>query len=289
MDFVTTKDGVQLCYEESGKGAPVIFLHEFAGDLRSWEPQIRELSHLYRCIVFNARGYPPSAVPEDPNSYSPDLAGDDVIAVLDHLNVDRAHVVGLSMGSGTALNVAIRYRDRLCSLVLCGCGYGSIPDQRAAWLAANKSLAADLERDSETAFLEYASGPTRVQYRRKDPPGWKTFLSRLQAHSPIGAILTLRGVQARRPSVFELESALVELALPALVIVGDEDEPALEASRYLERCFRHGEMMVMPRTGHTVNLEEPGMFNDALRGFFEAVENDGRDMPAQEPTDFRRP
>lgn len=284
MEFATTNDGVRLSYEESGEGAPVVFLHEFAGDMRSWEPQIRDLGRRYRCIAINARGYPPSDVPEDPKSYSQDIAGDDVIAVLDHLDVDEAHIVGLSMGSGTALNIATRYRDRLCSLVLCGCGYGSFPDQRAAWLAANRSLEARLERDPQTAFREYAGGPTRVQYRNKDPLGWEGFLSRLQAHSPTGAILTLRRVQALRPSVLELESALVELAVPVLVIVGSEDEPALEASRYLERCLRHGDLMVMPRTGHTVNLEEPGMFNDALRDFLEAVENSRRDLPVQQPS-----
>lgn len=289
MDFVTTEDGVSLCYEESGKGAPVVFLHEFAGDLRSWEPQTGELSRLYRCIAFNARGYPPSGVPKDLESYSQDIAGDDVIAVLDHLDVDRAHVVGLSMGAGTALNVAIRYRNRLRSLVLCGCGYGSFPDQRAAWLAANKSLEDHLERDPETAFLDYAGGPTRVQYREKDPLGWEAFVSRLQSHSPIGAILTLRGVQARRPSVLDMENALVDLALPALVIVGGEDEPALEASRYLGRCLRQGDLIVMPGVGHTVNLEEPEMFNDALRGFFAAVENDGRNLPTPRTTARKRP
>jgi pimeloyl-ACP methyl ester carboxylesterase len=283
MEFATTKNGVRLCYEVTGKGVPVVFLHEFAGDLQSWEPQIRELSRLYRCIAFNARGYPPSDIPESPDSYSQDIAGDDVIAVLDHLDVDTAHVVGLSMGSGTALNIAIRHRDRLRSLVLCGCGYGSFPDQREAWLAANRSLESQLERDPQTAFLEYAGGSTRVQYRNKNPLGWEEFLRRLQAHSPIGAILTLRRVQALRPSVLELESALGELALPALVIVGDEDEPALEASRYLKRCFRYGDLMVMPDTGHTVNLEEPRMFNDALRGFLEAVENNRRDLSVQEP------
>jgi pimeloyl-ACP methyl ester carboxylesterase len=283
MEFATTSDGVRLCYEESGEGAPVIFLHEFAGDLWSWEPQIRELSQLYRCIAFNARGYPPSDVPEDPISYSQDIAGDDVIAVLDHLDVDRVHIVGLSMGSSTALNVAIRYRDRVCSLVLCGCGYGSFPDQREAWLAANRSLETRLERDPQSAFLEYASGSTRVQFRNKDPLGWKMFLGRLQSHSPIGAILTLRRVQALRPSILELEGALAELALPALVIVGDEDEPALEASRYLKRCLQQGDMLVIPRSGHTVNLEEPGMFNDALRGFLEAVVNNRWDMSVGEP------
>ena len=105
MPHATTKDGVNLYYEEAGSGTPLIFVHEFAGDWRSWEAQMRFFSRYYRCITYSARGFKPSAVPADPAMYSQAHARDDVIAVLDHLKVDRAHVCGLSMGGFATLHV----------------------------------------------------------------------------------------------------------------------------------------------------------------------------------------
>src|SRR6185437_11282534 len=99
MSHATTDEGVRLYYEEVGSGVPVIFVHEFAGDHRSWEPQLRHFARRYRCIAYNARGYPPSEVPEDPERYSQARARDDILAVLDRLGIERAHVVGLSMGA----------------------------------------------------------------------------------------------------------------------------------------------------------------------------------------------
>ena len=93
--------GVQLYYETTGRGTPIVFVHEFADDLRSWEPQLRFFSRRYRCIAFNARGYPPSDVPREADAYSQSHAVDDIAAVLRHLGVAQAHVCGLSMGKGT--------------------------------------------------------------------------------------------------------------------------------------------------------------------------------------------
>ena len=85
MPFITTDDGVKLAYEETGSGTPVVFVHEFAGDMTSWEPQLRTFGMRYRAIAYNARGYPPSDVPPTPASYSQDRARLDILAVLDGL------------------------------------------------------------------------------------------------------------------------------------------------------------------------------------------------------------
>ncbi|HEY9531692.1 MAG TPA: alpha/beta fold hydrolase, partial [Burkholderiales bacterium] len=120
-----TDDGVKLYYEESGSGAPLVFVHEYAGDYRSWEPQMRFFARYYRCIAFNARGYPPSDVPEDPEKYSQARARDDIRAVLDHLQIDKAHICGLSMGGFAALHFGMAYPARARSLLVGGCGYGA--------------------------------------------------------------------------------------------------------------------------------------------------------------------
>src|ERR1700676_1322120 len=135
MAQVTTDDGVKLYYEETGSGRPVVFVHEFAGDIRSYEPQVRYFARRYRCIVYNARGYPPSDVPEDGEKYAQDRARDDIRAVLDGLGINTAHVVGLSMGGFATLHFGLQYPARAISLVVAGCGYGAEPGKREQFQA----------------------------------------------------------------------------------------------------------------------------------------------------------
>ena len=161
MPHATTADGVKLHYEETGTGTPVIFVHEFAGDLRSWEPQVREFSRRYRCITFNARGYPPSDVPDDPDMYSQDNARDDILAVLNGLDIDAAHIVGLSMGGFASLHFGLHYADRALSLIVGGCGYGASEDSRERFQLETAEVANRIERDSMAVFgAAYAVGPT---------------------------------------------------------------------------------------------------------------------------------
>ena len=121
---LTTDDGVNLYYEEAGTGVSVVFVHEFARDYRSVESQVRYLSRWHRCITFNARDYPPSDVPTEGDRYSQNRARDDIYAVLDVLKLDKAHIVGLSMGAFATLHFGFTYPSRATSLVTAGCGYG---------------------------------------------------------------------------------------------------------------------------------------------------------------------
>jgi len=272
MPHATTDDGVKLYYEEAGSGAPVVFVHEFAGDHRSWEPQLRFFPRRYRCITFNARGYPPSDVPVDPERYSQARARDDVIAILDHLGIDRAHVVGLSMGGFATLHVGLAHAHRARSLVIGGCGYGAQPGEEEKFRAECEAAAQAFETDWAAAAAKYGLGPTRVQYQNKDPRGWREFADQLASHSPRGAANTLRGVQKRRPLLHELVDGMRKIAVPTLVMTGDEDEPCLEAALLLKRSIPAAGLVVMPRAGHAINLEEPEAFNRAVADFLAAVE-----------------
>src|SRR5919109_928214 len=218
MPFAVARDGTRLYYEEAGSGTPVIFVHEFAGDYRSWEPQVRFFSRYFRCIAYNGRGFPPSDVPEDGNRYSQEHARDDVIAMLDHLKLERAHVVGLSMGGFAALHVGIAYPQRARSLVIAGCGYGAAPDKRAAFQAECEAAAASFEANWGEASKKYALGPTRVQFQNKDPRGWEEFARQLAGQSARGHALTMRGVQKRRPSLYELIEELKKIDVPVLIV-----------------------------------------------------------------------
>ena len=124
MSFITTKDGVKLHVEEVGEGTPILFIHEFGGNHQSWEPQLRYFSRRHRCITYAARGYPPSDVPDGADSYSQAIAADDAVAVLDALKIDKAHIVGLSMGGFCTVHFGLRTPQRALSLTVAGAGYG---------------------------------------------------------------------------------------------------------------------------------------------------------------------
>ncbi|WP_254453633.1 alpha/beta fold hydrolase [Siccirubricoccus sp. G192] len=135
MPSIRTEDGVELHYEEAGQGTPLVFVHEFAGDSRSWEPQLRFFARRYRCIAFNARGYPPSGVPSEPAAYSQDRATDDIATVIEGLGLGAAHVVGLSMGGFAALHLGLRHPHLARSLTAAGVGYGAAPGKREQFRA----------------------------------------------------------------------------------------------------------------------------------------------------------
>jgi pimeloyl-ACP methyl ester carboxylesterase len=274
MAFMQTTDAVKLFYEDSGSGWPIVFVHEFAGDSRSWEPQVRYFSRRYRCITFNARGYPPSAVPDRLDMYSQQRAVEDVRDVMDHLKIDKAHVVGLSMGGFAALHFGMLYPQRAHSVVVGGVGFGAEPDKQEQFRREVELVAKRFEDEgAEKLAPIYGSGPGREQYEIKDPRGFREFLTQLGQHSAKGAAMTLRGVQGRRPSPFDLVPQLEKMTVPALIIHGDEDRPCLATGVMLKQAIPSAGLMVFPKTGHTINLEEPALFNQALGDFFAQVES----------------
>ncbi|MGI4797640.1 MAG: alpha/beta fold hydrolase [Janthinobacterium lividum] len=273
MGQVITDDGVTLYYEEAGDGIPIVFVHEFAGDHRSYEPQLRHFARNYRCIAYNARGFPPSDVPEDPDAYSQQRARDDIRAVMDGLNIDRAHVVGISMGGFATVHFGFTYPERVRSLVIGGCGYGAEPGMRAQFAAETEASASRFESvGMAEAAMAYALGPTRVQFLNKDRRGWQEFADQLAQHSTAGSARTMRGVQSRRPSLFDLTAELASIDAPTLIMTGDEDWPCLEPALFMKRTIRSADLAVLPGTGHALNLEEPSLFNAHLERFFHTVD-----------------
>ncbi|HYQ05936.1 MAG TPA: alpha/beta hydrolase [Xanthobacteraceae bacterium] len=273
MPHLTTDDKIKLYYEEVGSGIPVVFVHEFAGDVRSYEMQMRYFGQRYRCIAFNARGYPPSDVPESAELYSQERARDDIRAVLDALKIDKAHIVGLSMGGFATLHFGFTYADRTRSLVIAGCGYGAAPDKRAQFAGEAEAAAKNFQQVGMAKAAEgYALGPTRVQFQNKDPRGWQEFATQLAEHSTEGAAQTLRGVQARRPSLFDLVDKMKTITTPTLIMTGDEDWPCLEPGLLMKRTIPTAALVVMPNAGHAINLEDPGAFNQHIADFFHTVD-----------------
>jgi pimeloyl-ACP methyl ester carboxylesterase len=282
MPNAKTDDGVNLYYEETGSGTPVIFVHEFAGDFRSWEPQVRHFCKRYRVITYNARGYPPSGVPEDVSAYSQNRAADDIKSVLDHLRIDLAHVVGLSMGGFAALHFGFRHPEQALSLCVAGCGYGAEPAQRERFRAEAVAVADFIKTQGMVAFAEkYAYGPTRVQYENKDPRGFAAFKKMLSEHSVLGSANTQLGCQRERPSLYDLVGQMKALTVPTLVLTGDEDWPCLVPGILMKQSIPSAALAVMPNSGHGINVENPDEFNRLVGDFITHVDS-GR-WPMRDP------
>jgi pimeloyl-ACP methyl ester carboxylesterase len=282
-----TDDGVTLHVEVRGDGDPLLLIHEFAGDHRSWAPQVAHFATYRRCITYAARGYPPSDVPDDPAAYSQDRAVADAVAVLDALELQSAHVVGLSMGGFCALHLARLAPDRVRSAVVAGCGYGSAPGAQEQFQRECEAIAAAFAERGAAAVAEgYAVGPARVQLQNKNPDAWELFARQLAEHDARGAELTMLGVQRLRPSLHELADELARVAVPILIVTGDEDEGCLDTDLMLKRTMPSAALCVLPRTGHTCNLEDPVTFNHVVERFLAAV--DDGSWTARDPRSLAR-
>ena len=271
MTHVTAQDGTRLYVEESGSGHPILFLHEFAGDHRSWAGQVKRFSGTHRCVVPAARGYPPSGAPDNAAAYGYKIAAADAIAVLDGLGIARAHVVGLSMGAYTGLILAMRHPERISALVAAAGGSGSHPRGGTAYRAETQQRADAMLAAGKFPADEVANGPTRVQLKRKNPPAWREFRDQLAEHPVIGSAHVLRHYDGARPSIYTFEDALSKVAVPTLLMIGDKDDAVIEINVWLKRTMPAAGLEVWPMSGHVLNLEEPGEFNDSMAKFFDAV------------------
>jgi pimeloyl-ACP methyl ester carboxylesterase len=272
MPYVNTS-GIKLYYEETGSGYPIVFVHEFGSDYREWETQVRHFSRAYRCITYNARGYPPSDVPEDLNQYGWEFSVDDIATVMQGLSIERAHVVGLSMGGYAALQFGLRYPEKASAIVAAGAGSGSPPSQRQAWLKETPALARSfVERGMDTMAQEMGHHPTRIQLKYKDPRGWQDFVDHLRQHSALGMSNTMARYQTLRPSLHDFQDQFSRMTTPVLLAVGDEDAPCLETNLMLKTAIPGAGLWICPNTGHAINLEEPAAFNEQVEHFLSEAE-----------------
>lgn len=270
---------IKLYYEITGEGTPVVFVHEFAGDFSSWELQVRFFSRRYRVVAYNARGYPPSSVLEDPSSYSQDFAVNDLAGIIDTLGLAPCHVIGLSMGAYAALHLGLRHPKLVRSIVVAGCGYGSDPEERKSFQLDSQKIANLIETEGMEEFVKvYSAGPTRIQLKKKNPRGYAEFKQKLLTHSPKGLANTLRGIQAARPSVYDLDG-LEKMKIPMLILTGDEDWPCLKPNLFLKKKIQTAAMSMAPNSGHTINLEEPELFNKLVQDFL--IQVDSGQWPSQ--------
>ncbi|HYC45644.1 MAG TPA: alpha/beta hydrolase [Burkholderiales bacterium] len=282
MPHFSASDGVRIFYEEAGSGVPIVFAHEFGDNYESWAPQMSHFGRRYRCIAYAARGFPPSDVPEALEQYSVSRLVKDIGELMDHLALDRAHLVGVSMGSVPMLNFALAYPARVRSLVIgsTGAGVTRDPAQHRARLEAVEARARDYEMLGAVEMADrMANLSVRRSFKAKDPYGWAAFRERLKKHSAAGCARTLRGSFLNRPSVYDQAAELRAFRVPTLLMFGDDDHPAIEPTLYMREQMPCAGLTVFPWSGHNLNIEEPAAFNRAVEDFFHAAEQ-GRWRPA---------
>ncbi len=264
-------NGVRLWVEEHGDGPPLVFVHEFGGDHRSWRTQVDHFRSRFRCVTYGARGYPPSDVPDDENAYGQDIATADLLGLLDALEIERAHLVGLSMGAYTCLRFVMAHPERTQTVVAASGGSGSYPPGREAFLVETRALADTMLAQGNMDFPGFASSATRIQLKLKNPDGWQEFADHFAEHSAKGSAYTLRRVQAGRPSLYDFADELAAVSTPVLLMIGDEDEPCIDTNVFLKRTMPAAGLVTFPKSGHLINLEDPAAFNAAVDGLHEAV------------------
>ena len=213
-------------------------------------------------------------MPKSSAKYSQAIATDDIAAVMRHLKIRKAHVIGCSMGGYATLHFGLRYSRMAKSLTVIGAGYGSDPDKRKQFLDDTEVMAMRFDQlGSAEAVKPYQIGPARVQFQNKDPHGFAKFCAEFAKHSALGSANTLRGVQAKRPSIYSLESGLRKLKVPIHIMSGDEDNNCIDPGVFIKRVCPSAWLTIVPNTGHAVNVEEPDLFNRLTAEFLAQVDS----------------
>jgi 3-oxoadipate enol-lactonase len=282
MPYAVANDKVRIYFEEVGSGTPIIFLHEFAADYSNWEPQMRYFARSHRCITYSARGYTPSDVPDAADAYSYKHFYTDALAVLDHLGIEKAHLIGLSMGSYSSLQVALHAPQRALSMTLAGVGSGSSLENLDAFRKQCQATGAQFEAIGSAEVAKVTrEAPGRIPFLVKDPRGHADFYAALARHDAKGSANTMRNFQGGRPSIYTMTDAIGKVPTPALIVCGDEDDACVEPSLFLKKHLPAAGLTFFPKSGHVLNLEEPALFNAMVERFITLVEA-GR-WPVRDP------
>ena len=282
MPYAVANDNVRIYFEEAGSGPPIIFLHEFAADYTNWEPQMRYFSRGHRCIAYSARGYTPSDVPASAEVYTYQHFYTDALAVLDHLKIEKAHLVGLSMGSYSSLQIGIHAPQRALSMTLAGVGSGSSLENLDAFRKQCRDTAEQFETIGSAEVAKVTrEAPGRIPFLVKDPRGHADFYAALARHDAKGSANTMRSFQGGRPSIYTMTETIRKVPTPALILCGDEDDNCVGPSLFLKQHLPAAGLSFFPKSGHVLNLEEPALFNMHLSELFQAA--DAGAWPTRDP------
>ena len=267
MPNATAADGTTLRFEDAGSGPPLLMAHELGSDARQWLRQVEAFSCDFRCITPNARGYPPSDVPEADDAYLWNRFAGDIGAVLDAAGAPSAALMGWSMGAYAVLQFARLHPERVGALVLVGVGSGSPKTDEAGWREQMALMSAAWLEEPRKGAAMMAEADNRQPLRRLNPRAFEAWLADLEGHSPEGMARTCRNYQGRRPSLQDLEAEFARLEVPTLIVCGENDLPCLQTSRWLARTLPQAQLWLDAGGGHCPNLERPDIFNGRVGQF----------------------
>jgi pimeloyl-ACP methyl ester carboxylesterase len=263
-------NGTKLYFEVAGKGEPIIFVHGNFGDRRHWDKQFEPLSKKFRVVRYDVRGFGKSAMPKPEESYS---NWDDLKALMDYLKIDKAHVCGLSMGSGIAVDFALVYPEKCLSVIPIGpwgsgfgegnfkspnadslfvvftqvrklLGYGELKEAVDYIWTGNQSLAHTVkDKDTRKALLEMGYDYTFWSWLNQ---------SKIQSLNPTGM------------------DRLKEIKLPTLIVIGEYDHPCcIEVADIMKKEIKGSKLVTIKNAGHIMNMDKPEEFNNELIKFID--------------------
>lgn len=263
---VARVNGIALSYTVDGQGPPLVLIHGLACGKRMWLRQVRALREAFTVITYDQRGHGLSTAPDGHEHYSGPHLTQDLLGLLDHLEVDRAHLLGFSLGGGPAIAAAVSCPERVAGLVLAGVGSGAdnvtlIPSTVRRWvdLASRGGMGALADEMLRSEFFK-----TYAQRSARDRCHMRALIMATPLH---GLVFTLSEVLAKRRSVFRMDATLKRIRARTLVLRGERDNVCRASSKVLAAAIPGASYLRMPDVGHTAPLEAPQQFNAAVRAF----------------------
>jgi 2-succinyl-6-hydroxy-2,4-cyclohexadiene-1-carboxylate synthase len=277
-------NGIHLNVEVEGTGPALMLLHGFTGDISTWEPLLPAFRG-FQTIRVDLIGHGASDAPEDPERYTMAHGVQDLVALLDHLDVGQAALLGYSLGGRVALHFALEAQERLWALILESASPG-IEDaaERAARVASDSALADDLLRNGIEAFVDRWQAQALFASQLNLPAATqeKQRRSRL-GQKPLGLANSLRGMGAGRQEY--LMPRLEELKIPTLLMAGELDTKYSGLAYDMAALIPDTAVVVTPKAGHAVHLEQPKRFQRLAGTFLSLLP--GEEMDVQRIQDLR--
>lgn len=263
--------GVGLNVRRTGQGPPVVALHGFSGSMSTWESFIEAAKGEFTIIGVDLPGHGASGSPQDPELYTMESAIAGLKEVLDCLDLERVHWLGYSLGGRIALGAALALPQRTLSLVVESASPGlRAAEERAARVSDDRALADWLERVGVEAFTDYwESLPLWASQARMSAPMRDRLRAQRLSNNAVGLANSLRGIgTGMQPQLYD---KLLELAVPAMFVAGEEDAKFTAIAREIHRLASGSVLHTVPGAGHAAHLEQPERFNQAVLDFLRAI------------------
>ncbi len=260
-------NGIKYHLEMEGQGPPLVLLHGFTGSTKNWQPLVPAFRSHYQIIRLDLIGHGLSEAPREYQRYSMEQAVRDIISLLDYLGLKKINLLGYSMGGRLALLVALKYSERLQTLILESSSPGLAQEsERAARRTADEDLAIFIEEQGMVAFVDkWTEIPLfTTQLQLNDPIKNALRLQRLQ-NKISGLANSLRGMGTGRQE--SLWSSLPQLAVPTLLLVGELDPKFQQLGISMAREIPCSVLQVVSNAGHTIHLEQLESFVQAVKNF----------------------